>query len=167
MDEQQQPQQFDALSSHIEEALVYDMAAESQARALDLRLAKVERMPAGYLNQKRASGQIRNPWMPGPFFNMSAQEAIRTSYDPEVQKLAVYLAKQAGVPLPAPDYKALEQQERNRQLDQQMAQTAAELKASREKAFAEHRARMAQGTPKTTVPWRQGVPFPEHLRTNR
>jgi hypothetical protein len=153
MDEQQQPQQFDALSSHIEEALVYDMAAESQARALDLRLAKVERMPAGYLNQKRASGQIRNPWMPGPFFNVSAQEAIRTSWDPEVQKLAVYLAKQAGVPLPARDYEAEARAEKNRQLDEEMAAWVQEARANRERAFAEHRARMAQGTPK----------FPGHL----
>jgi hypothetical protein len=144
----------DALSSHIEEALVYDMAAESQARALDLRLAAVDRMPAGYLDRKRAAGQIRNPWMPGPFFNMSAQEAIRTSYDPEVQKLAVYLAKQAGTPLPAPDYAAQARAEQHRVWEEQMAQTAAELRASREQALAEHSARLAQG----------GLKTPAHLR---
>ncbi len=147
-------QQLDALSSGIEEALVYDMAAESQARALDLRLAAVERMPAGYLARQRASGQIRNPWMPGPFFNLSAQEAIRTSYKPEVQQLAVYLAKQAGQPLPSPNYAAIEQAEKQARWDAEMAQTAAELKASRERAFAEHHARMRAPT---------SPGFPAHL----
>ncbi len=154
MADQQQEQQFDALSSGIEEALVYDMAAESQARALDMRLASVERMPAGYLARQRASGQIRNPWMPGPFFNISAQEAIRTSYDPEVQKLAVYLAKQAGQPLPAPNYDAIAKAEQNAKWEKEMADWVVQTRANRERVMAEHNARLQAG----------GLKTPAHIR---
>jgi hypothetical protein len=51
-----------------------------------------------------------------------------------------------------------------------MAQTAAALKDSREKALAQYSARLQQpGGFKTpgSVGWKQGVPFPEHLRTKR
>jgi hypothetical protein len=161
-------QERDFLADDIEKVVAHNLRDESQARALDERLAKIPGLPAGWLQQKRNMGELRTPYA-GRFANTSVQMALikAATYDPSVAQLQQFLAAKAGVTLPAPDYKALEQQERNRQLDQQMAETAAALREGREKAFAEHRARMAQGTPKTTIPWAQGVPFPEHLRSKQ
>jgi hypothetical protein len=145
-------QERDLLTDEINTVVAHNLKDESQARALDERLAKIPGLPDGWLSKARKMGELRTPYS-GRFANFTVQSAIAkaATYDPSVAQLQQFLAAKAGVTLAAPDYKALEQQERNRQLDQQMAETAAALKAGRERAFAEHNARMAQGTPK--FPW--------------
>ena len=166
--QQQQEPEYDFLLAEARSITDTSLKDERLAKQLDDRLGQIQGIPAGYLSTRRMMGELRNPYG-GRFVNTSVQMALikAATYDPAVGQLQQFLAAKAGVTLPAPDYKALEQQERNRQLDQQMAETAAALREGREKAFAEHRARMAQGTPKTTIPWAQGVPFPEHLRSKQ
>lgn len=148
-------QERDFLTDDIEKVVAHNLKDEAQAKALDERLAKIPGIPDSFLSQPRKMGELRTPYA-GRFANLTVQEALikAATYDPTVAQLQQFLAHKAGVVLPAPDYKALEQQERNRQLDAQMAQTAAEMRASREKALSEYNARLAQG----------GLKTPAHIR---
>ncbi len=153
--QQEQQPDYDFLLEEARSITDTSLKDERLAKQLDDRLATIEGIPAGYLDTRRKMGELRNPYG-GRFANTSVQMALikAATYYPEVGQLQQFLAHKAGVVLPAPNYKALEQQERNRQLDQQMAQTAAELRASREKAMAAHNARLHQPG---------GLKFPAHL----
>lgn len=134
----------DVLDAAIAEAGAYNMRQESEARALDQRLAALPGIPDGYLNARRNSGQLRNP-LAGPHANETVRQALMTSWDPEAQQLLTWLAAKANVALPSPDYAKQEQAEQAAALDAAMATEVEELKASRRAALAEYAERQAQG----------------------
>jgi len=134
----------DVLDAAIAEAGAYNMKAESEARALDQRLAAIPGIPAGYLNARRNSGELRNP-LAGPHANETVRQALMTSYDPAAQELLTWLAAKANVALPAPNYAKQEQAEKAAALDAAMAAEVEQLKASRKAALAEYAERQAQG----------------------
>jgi hypothetical protein len=145
-------QDRDLLTDEINTVVAHNLKDESQARALDERLAKIPGLPAVWLQQSRKMGELRTPYA-GRFANFTVQSAIAkaATYDPSVAQLQQFLAHKAGVVLEAPDYEAQARAEQNAKWDAEMAQMATELKASREKALAEYNARLAMGTPK--FPW--------------
>jgi hypothetical protein len=150
---EQQPE-YDFLQEEARSITDTSLKDERLAKQLDDRLAAIQGIPAGYLNTRRMMGELRNPYG-GRFRNTSVQMALikAATYDPAVGQLQQFLAAKAGVPLPAPDYEAQARAEQNARWDAEMAEKAAALKASREKAMAEYSARLQQGTPK----------FPAHL----
>jgi hypothetical protein len=94
-----------SLNQDFHDALVYDMAAESRAREVDLLLEKVPGVPNGWLKQRRSMGELRNPFKPA-FRNVSAGMAMEAAAlkDARFQGLIAYLQKDAGFSPPAPDY---------------------------------------------------------------
>ncbi|AFY29602.1 hypothetical protein [Cyanobium gracile] len=161
--------EVDPLEGEVERAYKQTAYAEQQAVALDQRLRAIATMggiPAEYLSKPRSQGVLRNPFG-GPFANNTVVMALQSSQHPDAARLIPLLCERAGIPAPAIDYAGIERKKQRAIWDSEMAQMTAELKASREKALAEYNARLQQGTPKVNTGWKQGVPFPEHLRTKR
>jgi hypothetical protein len=119
-----EPNEFD---KQIAEHAAKTAAAEQQARDLDLRLAQVPGIPPGWLQERRRTGQLRNPWSTG---NMTVQQALLAW--PPARDLAQFLAAQAGQPLPAPGYEAQAREEQRRQWDEEMAEFVATSRQARE-----------------------------------
>jgi len=105
--------------------------AEQEAREIDNLMRTVPGMPAGYLQQGRRVGQLRNPWADG---NMTTQQALLAWPDPAIKNLCTYLADKAGKPLPAPDYARIAEEERAKEEEARMIAWVQEQRRLREEA---------------------------------
>jgi hypothetical protein len=116
----------DRITQHAQATAV----AEQEAREIDNLMRTVPGLPAGFLDQRRRVGELRNPWAGAG--NMTAQQALLAWPDPAIKNLCTYLADKAGKPLPAPDYERIAKEEQAREAEASMAAWVEEQRRLRE-----------------------------------
>ena len=93
-----------SIDQAIDQAHAQAQRAETDARAVDARIARIPGLES-YARGSRRHGKVRNPWVAAEA-NLTGQGLI-SRHDPQ---LAAWLAAQAGVTFAGPDYGAEERQ---------------------------------------------------------
>ena len=127
------------IDEQIEQSARQAEIAEADARSVDQRMRLIPAL-SSYLSGRRAHGVVRNPWVPATA-NLTAQSAILAN-DPQ---LATWLANKAGMPLPGPDYLAIEQQQQATEQAHKMAHTIEAMRQANAAAQQERYRRTVYG----------------------